>query len=114
MSIRERINAVYVLQRFVRMSRVLLPTFLDLTNRKNLSLSEEMKLQGIRKVYDNFNANPAASSYLINSNILSLIQGVYRSGRAEKGQSPQSFHEYNEFLKESDRLIEIWDKQLMN
>lgn len=114
MSIRERINAVYVLQRFVRMSRVLLPTFLDLKNRKNLSLSEEMKLQGIQQVYDNFNANPAASSFLINSDILRLIQSVYRSGRAEQGQTPQSFHDYNEFLKESDRLIAIWDRQLMN
>jgi hypothetical protein len=114
MSIRERINAVYVLQRFVRMSRVLLPAFLDLKSKKNLSISEEMKLQGIRQVYDNFNANPAASSYLINSNILSLIQNVYRWTVTEKGHNPQSFHEYNEFIKESDRLIKMWDKQLLN
>ena len=114
MSIRERINAVYVLQRFVRMSRVLLPSFLDLVSKKNLSLSEEMKLKGIRQVYDNFNANPVASNYLIDSDILTLIQNVYRWVVSQQGHNPESFHEYNEFIKESDRLIEIWDKQLMN
>ncbi|MCB9223969.1 MAG: hypothetical protein H6582_07345 [Crocinitomicaceae bacterium] len=102
------------MQRFVRMSRVLLPTFLDLSSKKDLSISEEIKMQGIRKVYDNFNANPVASSYLIDSNILGLIQNVYRRVVSQKGQNPESFHEYNEFIRESDRLIAIWDKQLMN
>ena len=114
MSIRERINAVYVLQRFVRMSRVLLPLYMDLSNKRSLSLSEEQKMQGIRQVYDNFQANPKASNYLINSNILGLIQNVYKFVIQNKGQNPQSYHEYNEFIKESDRLIEEWDKQLMN
>ena len=114
MSIRERINAVYVLQRFVRMSRVLLPLYMDLSSKKSLSLSEEMKLQGIRQVYDNFEANPKASNYLINSNILGMIQNVYQFVVSKKEQNPQSFHEFNEFIKESDRLIAQWDKQLMN
>ena len=114
MNIRERITAVYVLQRFVRMSRVLLPLYMDLSNKKSLSLSEEMKLQGIKQVYDNFQANPQASNYLINSNILGLIQNVYQFVIQNKGQNPESFYEYNEFIKESDRLIEVWDRQLMN
>jgi hypothetical protein len=114
MGIRERINAVYVLQRFVRMSRVLLPTYIDLQSKKNLSLSDEYKLKGIQSVYDNFSANPAASKYLIDSNILSLIQKVYGWVVSQKGQTPSSFHEYNEFIKESDRLINIWDQQLLN
>lgn len=114
MSIRERINAVYVLQRFVRMSRVLLPLYLDLSSKRNLSLSEEMKLQGIRQVYDNFTANPQASNFLINSDILSLIQNVYGFVVSKKAQNPESFHEYNEFIKESDRLIDLWDRQLLN
>jgi hypothetical protein len=114
MSIRERINAVYVLQRFVRMSRVLLPLYLDLINKKSLSLSEEHKLVGIRSVYDNFQADPKASQFLINSNILSLIKGVYGGVISKTDQNPKSFHQYNQFIKESDRLIEDWDKQLMN
>ena len=114
MSIKERITAVYVLQRFVRMSRVLLPMYLDLNGKKNLSISEEQKIQGIRSVYDNFEANPQASKFLINSDILDKIQNVYRFIITKKGQSPKSFHEYNEFIKESDRLITQWDKQLMN
>lgn len=114
MNLRERITAVHVLQRFVRMSRVLLPLYMDLSNKRSLSDSEEQKLQGIRQVYDNFQANPKASNYLINSNILGLIQNVYRYVLKNKGQNPQSYHEYNEFIKESDRLIDTWDKQLMN
>ncbi|MBD3637425.1 MAG: hypothetical protein HUJ25_08740 [Crocinitomicaceae bacterium] len=96
------------------MSRVLLPLYLDLSSKKSLSISEEQKLQGIRSVYDNFQANPQASKYLINSNILSLIQNVYGYIISNKGQNPQSYHEYNEFIKESDRLITLWDRQLMN
>lgn len=114
MSIKERIIAVYVLQRFVRMSRVLLPLFLDLNSKKQLSISEEHKLKGIKQVYDNFNANPEASELLINSNILKLIQNVYSYVMSKRGQNPMSFYEYNEFIKESDRLITTWDRQLMN
>lgn len=114
MSMRERINAVHVLQRFVRMSRVLLPLYMDLSSKKSLSISEERKLQGIRSVYENFQANPEASIHLINSNILSMIKNVYGYVVSKKHQNPQSFHEYNEFIRESDRLISQWDKQLMN
>ncbi|UKN02058.1 hypothetical protein K6119_00830 [Paracrocinitomix mangrovi] len=114
MSIRERITAVFVLQRFVRLSRVLLPMYMDLSSKKSLSLSEENKLAGIKQVYDNFQANPQASNYLINSNILSLIQKVYEYLVLQKPQNPESFHNYNEFIKESDRLIELWDRQLLN
>lgn len=114
MSIRERIKAVYVLQRFVRMSRVLLPLYLDLKSKRSLSLSEESKIQGIRQVYDNFHANPETSKFLINSDILDLIQSVYSWVMSEKGHNPQSFHEYNQFIRESDRLISEWDHQLMN
>ena len=114
MSIKERINAVHVLQRFVRMSRVLLPLYMDLSSKKSLSLSEERKMQGIRSVYDNFEANPEASKYLINSDILAMIQNVYGFVIAKTTQNPQSFHQFNEFIRESDRLIDQWDKQLMN
>lgn len=114
MSIRERVTAVYVLQRFVRMSRVLLPMYLDLSSKRSLSMSDELRLKGIRQVYDNFQANPEASNYLINSDILGLIQGVYRFVIQHKGQTPESYYQYNAFIKESDRLIEEWDKQLMN
>ena len=114
MSIKERINAVHVLQRFVRMSRVLLPLYLDLSTKKELSLSEEHKLKGIRSVYDNFSANPQASNFLINSDILSMIQRVYSFVIQQNGQTPKSFHEYNEFIKESDRLIQVWDRQQLN
>ena len=114
MTLNERIAAVHIMQRFVRMSRVLLPVYSSLVNKKHLTKSERSKMRKIRGVYENFNANPEASNYLINSDILRLIQSVYFWLVSNKGESPQSFYEYNEFIRESDRLIRVWNRQLMN
>src|SRR5688572_27361844 len=112
MTFNERIAAVHIMQRFVRMSRVLLPVYSSLVKKKHLTSLEEEKLVKIRGVYENFNANPEASNYLINSDILRLIQNVYFWLISNKGESPQSFYEYNEFIKESDRLIATWNRQM--
>ena len=114
MKIRERIAAVYVLQRFVRMSRVLLPLYLDLVNKKKLTADEKEKVRGIKSIYENFEANPSASKHLINSDILNMIQSVYNWVISKKSDDPESFHKYNEFIKESDRLIDTWDRQILN
>lgn len=114
MTFSERIAAVHVMQRFVRMSRILLPAFSSLVHKNNLTGSERRKLDRIQEVYENFRANPEASTLLINSNILLLIQKVYASLVSKNGESPESFYFYNEFIKESDRLIADWDRQLMN
>jgi len=114
MTLNERIAAVHIMQRFVRMSRVLLPVYSSLINKKDLNAAEERKLKKITGVYESFHANPEASNYLINSDILKLIQNVYFWLVSNKGESPQSFYEYNEFIKESDRLIKLWNRQLMN
>ncbi|MBK9192100.1 MAG: hypothetical protein IPM77_11635 [Crocinitomicaceae bacterium] len=114
MTFSERVSAVQLMQRFVRMSRVLIPLFSNLVNKNNLSSSEQQKLDRIKTVYDNFHANPEASKHLINSDILRLIQKVYYTLVSRKGETPESFHEYDEFIRESDRLISNWDRQLMN
>ena len=114
MTFGERVAAVHIMQRFVRMSRVLLPAYSSLVSKKNLTTSEMRKMSRIKAVYENFRANPDASKFLINSDILQLIQNVYFTLVSERGQSPETFYEYDEFIRESDRLIETWDKQLMN
>lgn len=114
MTFGERVSAVHLMQRFVRMSRVLIPLFSSLVYKDNLSISEKRKLDRIKLVYDNFHANPEASKHLIGSDILRLIQSVYFTLVSKKGESPESFYEYNEFIKESDRLIANWDRQQMN
>ena len=114
MTLNERITAVHIMQRFVRMSRVLLPIYSGLVNKKDLTISEKRKMKKISTVYESFKANPEASTYLINSDILRLIQNVYYWLVSNKGESPKSFYEYNEFIRESDRLIEVWNKQQMN
>jgi hypothetical protein len=114
MTFGERVAAVHIMQRFVRMSRVLLPLYSSLVYKNNLTRSEQRKMDRIQSVYESFRANPEASQYLIDSDILRLIQSVYVTLVSKKGESPESFYEYNEFIKESDRLIATWDKQLMN
>ncbi|MEO9533030.1 MAG: hypothetical protein ABJG68_08845 [Crocinitomicaceae bacterium] len=114
MGFKEKIDAVYILQRFVRMSRILLPTYLEFKAKVKLTGIQQERFQRIVDIYDNFKADPAASKYLINSNIIGLIQKVYRQLSSENGITPEIYHEYNAFLKESDRLISDWDKQILN
>lgn len=114
MTFGERVAAVHLMQRFVRMSRVLIPVYSSLVYKNNLTRSEKRKMDRIQSVYENFRANPEASKFLIDSDILSLIQRVYSSLVNRNGDSPESFYAYNEFIKESDRLIANWDRQLMN
>lgn len=114
MKINERTRAVHVLQRFVMMSRTLLPNFSELMAKENLTKSEKRKVNRIREVYDSFSANPQVSIELVNSNIFQLIKDVYEIGILNEGQTPQTFYVYNEFLQESDRLIETWNRQKLN
>jgi hypothetical protein len=114
MGFKEKIDAVYILQRFVRMSRVLLPKYLEFNTQLNLSKIQKERRLRIKDIYDNFKADPAASRYLINSNIIGLIQKVYSELRLGNGLTPQSHFEYDAFIKESDRLISDWDRQILN
>lgn len=102
------------MQRFVRMSRVLLPAFIELKSKKNLTQFEERRIKGIEEVYQNFNADPKASKILINSNILELIQKIYFSVLKEEGFDSKGLFQYDQFIKECDRLIITWDRQMLN
>ncbi len=114
MNITERIKAVYVMQRFVRMSRMLLPNFSELMSKEGLTTVEEQKVERIQAVYESFQVNPELSVRLINSNIFQLIMEVYDTTAKNSGQSPKTFYIYDEFLKESDRLINAWDRHQLN
>jgi hypothetical protein len=114
MTINDRIKAVHVIQRFVLMSRTLLPSFSELMSKENLSKSEERKAKRIRDVYDSFKPNPEMSVKMVNSNIFQLIMEVYRNTGKRQGQTPETFHVYDEFLKESDRLLDAWNRQKLN
>jgi hypothetical protein len=96
------------------MSRVLIPTYIELSSKMELSEKELDRIQKISSIYDDFRADPVASQYLINSNILGLIQDVYKSLVSGRKDTPEGFHEYEKFLQESDRLIGQWDRQILN
>jgi hypothetical protein len=114
MDLQERIAAVHIMQRFVRMSRVLLPIYNALVHKENPSAAELEKVEKIDAVYKGFSGNPEASIYLIDSDILRMIINVYNHVSSHRPETPESIYEYNEFIKESDRLIKQWNKQLQN
>lgn len=114
MTVNDRIGAVHILQRFVMMSRTLLPKLMDLMSKDKLSADEAKRMQQIKDVYDTFNANPQMSVVLINSGIFQLIKEVYNLCKQQSLQKPEDSPIYNAFLKESDRLIEMWNKQVLN
>lgn len=114
MGLFEKIKAIHVLQRFVRMSRVLLPVYVQLKHKQNLVVEEKQRLENIREIYSNFRADSKTSVYLINSNILDLIQTTFRSTDNGKIDTPEGFYTFDQFIKESDRLIDEWNRQLLN
>lgn len=114
MTLNERVAAVQIMQKFVRMSRVLLPVYANLIVKRRLSDTEQLKVKQITRVYDEFNANPDASQYLIGSDILYLIVKVWENLKNNTGDTPESHHIFRRFLFESDRLITTWNRQVLN
>ena len=91
-----------------------MPLYSDLISKKKLTNKEVNRVGKIRDIYDNFHADPEASRYLINSDILARIKLVYQI--IDKGQrlTPENLYEYDKFIRESDRLIDTWNHQMMN
>jgi hypothetical protein len=112
MSVRERIQAVFILQKFVRLSRFLLPAYVDLVLKKTLTQKDESRLARINKVYGSFRASSEMSVLLINSNILELIKSLHSQSMMES--DIKSSKTYQAFISESDGLIKTWNQQLMN
>ena len=81
---------------------------------KYFDVEIENGVNKIKGVYDNFNADPKASHYLVNSNILDMIQKVYLQIGECTAISAKNLYEYDQFIQESDRLIDTWNHQQMN
>ena len=112
MLVKDRIQAVFILQKFVRMSRFLLPAYFDLIQKKGLSANERSKVIRIKSVYESFRASSETSLLLINSNILDLIKGIYGLSRLDT--DVRNTETYKEFIQESDVLINRWNRQILN
>lgn len=112
MSFLDRIKAVFILQRFVRMSRILIPIYTNLMAKTKRTEDEERKLKKIDGVYSNFKANPETSILLINSNILKLIQKIIQNSKESRIDEDSEL--FQAFIKESDKLIQTWNFQTLN
>ena len=91
-----------------------MPLYSELIVKKDRSIGEDTKIAKIKNVYDNFNADPKASIYLVNSEILAMIQNVYTQISDSNTISAKNLYEYDVFITESDRLINTWNHQQMN
>lgn len=112
MSINQKIQAVFTLQKFVRMTRVLIPLYVDLLQKNHLNAEEERKLKRIENLYSDFNVSSEISKNLINSSIIEYIKGIYSFSEHHLRIKNSSI--YKKFIKESDFLIDRWNKQMMN
>ena len=112
MSVNERIKAVFILQKFIRMSRFLLPAYFELIHKPELTKNELNKLSRINNVYKSFKASSSISAELINSNIIDLIKKLYNASLTNTNIDETKI--YEAFITESDRLINRWNKQLLN
>lgn len=114
MTVNERVCAVHIMERFVRMSRLLLPSYYRLMSKNSCSVDDKAKIERITQVYESFKASPSASEYLINSNIIELIQRFYYQIKHRGVEIPDTQKALAEFIEESDRLINTWDYSKLN
>lgn len=112
MLVRERIQAVFILQKFVRMSRFLLPAYVELLQKVSLTPNEQTKVSRIKDVYASFKASSETSRLLINSDILDMIKSLYALSTIDK--NIKTSETYKEFINESDVLIHEWNRQILN
>lgn len=112
MKVGDRIKAVFILQKFVRMSRFLLPAYVELKQKEELTPKEQSKLQRIKRVYASFKASSEVSKSLINSNVLDLIKNLFVLSNVDK--HVKTSETYKEFIEECDGLIHKWNRHILN
>lgn len=111
--IEKRNEAVQLLKNFVKLSSVLLPYYAELRRKESLSAYELNEKERLENIYQNYNANTAASIVLINSNILEIIKDTF-SSITENPKSRKSSILLREFNTEWVKLRNDWDQQTLN
>ena len=111
--IEKRNEAVQLLKNFVKLSSVLLPYYAELRRKESLNSYEINEKERLENIYNNYNANTAASLVLINSNILEIIKNTF-SSITENPSSKKSDVLLQEFNSEWVKLRNDWDKQILN
>lgn len=109
-------EANLVLRHFVDLSARLLP-FLDELQRKRNPTAEELTYKKkIIDVFRNYNFDTRTSEMLIGSNILELIKRSFESisARTHLLRPGQKNGSLSHFLREYNRLNEIWSKSAAN
>jgi hypothetical protein len=76
----EQVNdALIVLRHFIELNEKLLPILLTLSEKKAKTDKDFAEIRKIREVYESYHFDIKSSQILMNSSILSYIQGAYQA-----------------------------------
>jgi hypothetical protein len=101
--------AVNVMRHFIELSAKLLPYYEQITRSENNSPVRQNVEKKIASVYEGYNVDPNSSLFLINSEIIGLIQEGYLSIKERKIHGEDQVQYFLEkFREEYDRLQTNW------
>ncbi len=110
----EQVNdALIVLRHFIELNEKLLPILLNLSEKKVKSAKDFADIQKIRNVYESYHFDVKSSQILMNSSILSYIQGAYQS-IIENAESLHAQVKLMLFEKELIKLKKNWNEVIRN
>lgn len=110
----EQVNdALIVLRHFIELNEKLLPILLNLSEKKVKSAKDFADIQKIRNVYESYHFDVKSSQILMNSSILSYIQGAYQS-IIENAESLHAQVKLMLFEKELIKLKKNWNAVIRN
>ncbi len=110
----EQVNdALIVLRHFIELNEKLLPILLNLSEKKVKSAKDFADIQKIRNVFESYHFDVKSSQILMNSSILSYIQGAYHS-IIDNAESLQAQVKLMLFEKELIKLKKNWTAVVRN
>ena len=110
----EQVNdALIVLRHFIELNEKLLPILLNLSEKKVKSAKDFAEIQKIRNVFESYHFDVKSSQILMNSSILSYIQGAYQS-IIDNAESLQAQVKLMLFEKELSKLKKNWTAVVRN
>ncbi len=110
----EQVNdALIVLRHFIELNGELLPILYRLSEKRNKTTKDIQDIQNIRNLFESYKFDVKSSQILMNSSILSYIQGAYRSIN-EDVESLHAEVKLMLFEKELVKLKKNWNLVLNN
>ncbi len=100
----EQVNgALIVLRHFIELNEKLLPILFTLSEKRDKTAKDFAEIKKIKNVFESYHFDVKSSQVLMNSSILSYIQGAYQSIVA----NAESLHTEVKFMLFEKELIKL-------